>query len=156
MTSQDVTYWPHEFSAPLMRTYLRTLYLRVDRFAVWYSNLAGGAVARPDSTIAHIVAEKSAKRFRPTDELWLVIQSSIRISEMMSDILGVEDFASVPSLEPYVFSRVIVLAFTGAYEWRRGVGWRRLTGETTKADEARFVSFRRSLIMPRRRLGCCG
>jgi hypothetical protein len=116
-----------------MRAYLRTLYLRIDQHSVWHSNLAGGFVARPDATIAAIVAEKSAKRFRPTDELWLVIQSSPRISEMMSDIMGVEDFDSVPNLEPYVF-RVFVLAFTGAYEWERGVGWRKLTGETAQGQ----------------------
>jgi hypothetical protein len=43
-------------------------------FVEWYSNLAAGYVARPDRTIAEIVAEKSAKRFRPVEELWLAIQ----------------------------------------------------------------------------------
>jgi hypothetical protein len=28
-----------------------------------------------------------------------------------------------------VFSRVFVLNYTGAYQWRRGEGWTRLTGE---------------------------
>jgi hypothetical protein len=112
-----------------MQSYLRTLYLRQDRYAVWHSNLAGGFIARPDFTIADIVAEKSGRRFRQADELWLIVQCSPRISEMMSDILGVEDFEAVPSLEPYVFSRVFVLNYTGAYQWRRGEGWTRLTGE---------------------------
>jgi hypothetical protein len=50
---------------------------------------------------------------------------------MMLDIMGVEDFEPVPSLECYAFERVFVFAYTGAYEWRRGVGWRRLTGESS-------------------------
>jgi hypothetical protein len=65
----DLTFGPPSFTTPLMRTFLRTLYLRADQFAEWYSNLAGGYVARPDYTIAAIVADKSGKRFRPTDEL---------------------------------------------------------------------------------------
>jgi hypothetical protein len=89
LQSRDTACWPQAFSTPLMRAYLRTLYLRLDRHAVWHSNLAGGFVGRPDAGIAAIVAEKSRKRFRPADELWLVIQCSPRISEMLSDILGV-------------------------------------------------------------------
>jgi hypothetical protein len=121
-----------------MRKYLRTLYIRKDRFAEWYSNLMGGYVAKPDATIDAIVAKKSGKRFRPADELWLAIQCASRISEMMLDIMGVEDFASVPSPEPCVFSRVLVLAYTGAYEWSRGRGWRRLTGENIDASGPSF------------------
>jgi len=37
-----------------MRAYLRTLYLRVDQYAIWHSNVVGGFVARPDATIAAI------------------------------------------------------------------------------------------------------
>jgi hypothetical protein len=134
LMAEDRVYWPQDFSTRLMREYLSALYLRIDEFAVWHSNLAGGFVARPDATIAEIVAEKSSKTFRPTDELWLVIQASTRISEMVLDIMGVEDFASVPSLEPYRFSRVFLLAYTGAYEWRRGVGWRKLTGDNPRGE----------------------
>jgi hypothetical protein len=54
LTDQDLEYWPPSFSTPLMRTYLRTLYLRKGPFAEWFSNLAGGFVARPDHTIAQI------------------------------------------------------------------------------------------------------
>jgi hypothetical protein len=61
-----------------------------------------------------------------------------RISEMMLDILGVEDFSSVPSLDPFTFSRVFVLAFTGAYEWQRGAGWRKLTGEDIQGSQPSF------------------
>jgi hypothetical protein len=113
-----------------MQTYLRTLYLRRDQYAQWYSNLAGGFVATPGPTIAAIVAEKSADQFRRADELWLVIQCGTRVSEMMLDISGVDDFEAVPSLESYVFERVFVLDYTGAYEWQRGASWRRLTGES--------------------------
>jgi len=113
-----------------MSRFLRTIYLRKDRFAEWHSNLIAGYVARPDRKISGIVAEKSDTRFRPADELWLVIQCGTRISEMMLDLTGVADFAQVPSLESYVFSRVFVLAWTGAYEWQRGAGWRQLTGES--------------------------
>ena len=134
LSSVDLTFWPQSFTAPMMGSFLRTLSLREERYAEWHSNVAAGYVARPDRTIASIVAEKSGKRFCPSDELWLVIQCGTRISEMMLDISGVEDFHSVPNLEPYVFSRVFVLAYTGAYEWRRGVGWRRLTGENKQGQ----------------------
>jgi hypothetical protein len=103
LSSSDLTFWPHSFTAPMMRSFLRTLYLRKDRYAEWHSNLAAGYVDRPDRTIAAIVAEKSAKHFRPADQVWLVIQCGTRISEMMLDIMVVEDFDSVPSLKPYVF-----------------------------------------------------
>jgi hypothetical protein len=138
LSSRSRTFWPASFTAPLMRRFLRTLFLRKDQFAEWHSNLVAGYVARPDQTIAAIVADKSGKRFGPADELWLAIQCGTRVSEMMLDLTGVEDFGSVPSLDGYVFSRVFVLAWTGAYEWRRGTGWRKLTGENT---ESRGLSF---------------
>jgi hypothetical protein len=138
LSSDDVTFWPQTFTAPMMRSFLRTLYLRKGPYAEWYSNLAAGYVARPNQTIAAIVAEKSSKNFRPADELWLAIHCGTRISETMLDIMGVEDFGSVPSLEPYIFSRVFVLAYTGAYEWQRGSGWRRLTGENSQGQGPSF------------------
>jgi hypothetical protein len=148
LTSEDQTYWPPRFPTLLMRAYLRTLYLRTDRHAVWHSNLAGGYVARPDHTIAAIVAEKSGKRFRPADELWLAIQCGTRISEMMLDLMGIEDFAAVPSLDPFVFSRVFVLAFTGAYEWSRVAGWRKLTGENREPQGPSFDELKAVLRDP--------
>jgi hypothetical protein len=87
------------------------------------------------------VAAKSGTKFRPADELWLAIQSSQRISEMVSDLLGVEDFEAVPSLAPYKFSCVFVLAFTGIYQWKRGEGWQKLTGVNR---EERGLSFQAS------------
>jgi hypothetical protein len=148
LASQDREYWRPSFSTPLMQAYLRTLYLRKDRYAEWYTNLAAGYVARPGPTIAEIVAEKSARRFRPVDEIWLAVQCGTRISEMMLDIMDVEDFDAVPSLEPYVFSRVFVLAYTGAYEWRRGTGWRRLTGESLAGQETTFDELKSVLSDP--------
>ena len=84
------------------------------------------------------MAEKSAKQFRPVDELWLAIQCSPRISEIMLELTGVENFDSVPSLESYAFLRVFVLTFTGAYEWRKGEGWRKLTGDSPAAQGPSF------------------
>ena len=148
LNEHDLECWSPSFSSPLMRTYLRTLYLRKDRFAEWYTNLTGGYVARPDQTIAEIVAEKSAKQFRPVDELWLAIQCSTRISEMMLALTGVEDFDSVPSLEPYAFSRVFVFTFTGAYEWRKGEGWRKMTGDSPAAQLPSFDDLNNVLSDP--------
>jgi len=148
LNDKDLECWPLSFSTPLMQTYLRTLYLRKDRFAEWYTNLTGGFVARPDQTIAQIVAEKSAKQFRPVDELWLAIQCSTRISEMMLELTGVEDFDSVPSLEYYAFSRVFVFTFTGAYEWRKGGSWRKLTGDSPAAQGPSFDDLKNVLSDP--------
>jgi hypothetical protein len=131
-----------------MQNYLRTLYLRKDPYAEWYTSLAGGFVARPGPTIAGIAAEKSTTRFRPADEIWLAIQCGTRISEMMLDLMSVEDFDVVPSLEPYAFSRVFVLAYTGAYEWRRGAGWRRLTGESLAGQGPSFHELKSVLSDP--------
>jgi hypothetical protein len=129
LKSSDTDYWPWNFSTPLMCEYLQTLYLRICPHAVWHANFAAGFVALPEtSTIAEIVAEKSRKQFRPADELWLVIQSGTLISEMLLDIQGVEDYSAVKGLEDFQFSRVFVLAFNGAYQWKRGDGWCKLTG----------------------------
>jgi hypothetical protein len=130
LTSTNQEYWPSDFSSSLMQAYLRTICLRKDRHAEWYANLSAGFVAQPGHRIAEIVAGKSTTAFRPADELWLVIQCGMHISDMMLDLNGVEDFEAVPSLEGFVFSRVFVLAYTGAYEWQKGNGWRRLTGES--------------------------
>src|ERR1700730_10103103 len=104
LTSRDLECWPPSFLTPLMQAYLCTLFIRQDQFAEWHSNLAAGYVGLPGHTIAEIVAEKSAKRFRPTDDLWLAIQCGTRISEMMLDIMGVGDFEAVPSLHSCAFS----------------------------------------------------
>lgn len=134
--SQDVDYWPPIVATPLMVEYLQVLYLRVDRYAVWYSNLTGGFVATPATcTIADIVAEKDAKNFRPADELWLAIQCSTRISETLLPI-GANDFDMVPPLDDFRFSRVFVLTFLGVFQWKAGEGWRKLPGEPEQLAKA--------------------
>jgi hypothetical protein len=112
-----------------MNTYLQVLYLRVCPFAEWHSNLTAGFVATPaTSTVVDIVADKSDRQFRPTDELWLAIQCSTRISETLLPI-GTTDFDSVPPLGGFGFSRVFVLTFLGVYQWKSGEGWRKLDGQ---------------------------
>ena len=66
----------------------------------------------------------------------------------MLDIMGVEDFESVPSLHSCAFSRVFVLAYTGAYEWRRDAGWRRLTGESRASQGPSFDDLESALADP--------
>ena len=148
IAEQDREYWPQAFLSPLMQTYLRTLYLRRDRYPEWYTNLTAGYIARPGPTIAEIVAEKSQKQFRPVDELWLAIQCGVRISEMMLDLTGVADFDAVPNLSPFVFSRVFVLAYTGIYEWSRGGSWQKLAGESIQSVAASFDELKNILNDP--------
>ncbi len=148
LSSKNLTFWPQSFTTPLMRKFLRTLFLRHDRYAEWYSSLAFGYVARPGQVIADIVAEKSGKKFRPADEQWLVIQGGARISEMVLDLAGVADFASVPNLDSSAFSRIIVLANTGVYEWQRTSGWRQLTGHGTANPRSNFDELKSVLSDP--------
>ena len=125
----DIDYRQWDFSTPLMCDYLQIICLRTDRHAVWHTNLAAGFVATPaTSTVADIVAAKSGKQFRLTDELWLAIQCSPLISETLLPIEGVADFDSVPPLDGFLFSRVFVLTYLGVYHWKRGGGWCKLTG----------------------------
>jgi hypothetical protein len=129
LSSKDVDYWPPTISTPLMAEYLQALYLRVDQYAVWHSNLIAGFVATPaTSTVADIVADKSARSFRAADELWLAIQCSTRISETFLPI-ATNDFDMVPALDRFRFSRVFVLTYLGVYQWKIGEGWRKLTGD---------------------------
>jgi hypothetical protein len=129
LKTDDTEYWPPSFSAPLMSTYLQALYLRVDPFAHWNSNMTAGFVATATtSTIPSAVTAKSTKKFRPADELWLAIQCSPRISETLLPIDS-SDFSGVGSLEHGRFSRVFVLTFLGVFQWKRNEGWRKLTGE---------------------------
>ena len=43
---------------------------------------------------------------------------------------------------------MFVLAYTGAYEWRRGAGWRRLTGESAAAEGPSFDEMKSVLSDP--------
>ena len=115
-------------SSPLMNRYLERLVLRTDPHAEWYSSLSGGYLARPDeSNISAIVEEKSEKEFQPTNELWLVIHSGTRMSEMTLELDGVEDFRAVVGLDRSKFDRIFVLTYMATYEWARTTGeWRQL------------------------------
>jgi hypothetical protein len=127
----DTDYWPPAFASPLMIKYLRTLCVRRDAFAEWYSSIASGWVGRPDATLAEIVATKAAKTYRHTDELWLAIQCSHRISEIVLPLDGAADFDAVPeltaSLRDGPFAKAYVLAVGGIFEWARSSGWKNLT-----------------------------
>jgi hypothetical protein len=115
-------------SFPLMYRHLDRLVLRTGPYAEWYSNLSFGYLARPnESNISDIVAAKSKKQFRPTDELWLVIHCGTRMSEMTLELDGVEDFRSIHGLGRSKFARVFVLTHIGIYEWSRTTDdWRQL------------------------------
>ena len=78
LTPNDTDYDPrHFFSTPLMSAHLQALYLRICPYAEWKTNLDAGFVATATtSLIPDIVARKSAEQFRPTDELWIAIQST--------------------------------------------------------------------------------
>ncbi len=67
---------------------------------------------------------------------------------MVLDLTGVSDFTSVPSLDGSAFSRVIVLANTGAYEWQRASGWRQLTGQSPGIAGSNFDSLKTVLNDP--------
>jgi hypothetical protein len=111
-------------------------------------DLSAGFVDLPGHTIAEIVAEKSARRFRRADELWLAIQCGPRISETTLDITGVDDFEAVPNLDAGAFSRVFILAYTGVYEWQIGAGWRRLMGESPVDHGSSFDEMKTILTDP--------
>ena len=115
-------------SSPLMHRYLERLFLRTDSHGEWYSNFLGGYVARPnDNNIPDNVEAKSKKKFRPTNELWLVIHCGTRMSETMLELDGVEDFRSIVGLDRSKFDRIFVLTYMGTYEWARTTGdWRQL------------------------------
>jgi hypothetical protein len=115
-------------SSPLMYHYLERLVLRTGPYAEWYSNLSFGYLARPsESNIPDIVKDKSNRRFRSTDELWLVIHCGPGMSEMTLELDGLEDFRSIHGLDRSNFARVFVFTYTGTYEWSRSTGdWKQL------------------------------
>jgi hypothetical protein len=128
LRSEETEYWPPVISTLLMVEYVQVLYLRVDQYATWYSNLIGGFVATAaTSAIPGIVAAKSAKNFRPADELWLAVQCSPRISEMFLPIEA-NEFVMMPPLDGCRFSQIFVLTLA-IYQWKAVEGWRKLTAE---------------------------
>jgi hypothetical protein len=140
---EPISYWGRTLTSPLMSRYLRTLQLCVSNFAEWYSNVAVGWVGLPDSTLASIITAKSAMAFRPTDDLWLAIQCSHRISEIVLPLNGPGDFENVPELTAALlaspFSRVFVLTPAGDFEWDRAYGWHDLSGEQLARGQGRHL-----------------
>lgn len=128
ITAEPTAFWPHEFTSSLMSKYLCTLHLRTSEFAEWYTNITAGWVAKPNSTLANIVSEKAAKIYRPSDELWLLIQCSHRISETVLPLAGVTDLNAVP-LQGGPFSKIYLLSLHGAFEWELPAGWKTLGPE---------------------------
>jgi hypothetical protein len=121
----DTAFWSPQFTSPLMKRYLRTLHLRTCAFAEWYSNITAGWVARPDATLESIVAEKAAKTYRASDELWLVIQCSHRVSETVLPLEGAADLNAI-SVQGGPFAKTYLLTMHGNFEWDRSSGWSNL------------------------------
>ena len=91
-------FWRDEFSFPLMSKYLWAIGLAQYDHGSFNSNLTAGFLdPRPAETIATIVSRKSGKKFRDVNELWLVIYSSGRPSEMVLPINGVSELDTCPS-----------------------------------------------------------
>ena len=112
-----------EFASPLMKKYLHTVVLNRSEFAEWNSSIDAGWVAGVSaSALIGIVAEKAARPYRPSDELWLIIQCSHRISETV--ILSVDDLNAI-SMQGGPFSRLYLLAMDGVFQWDHLTGWTR-------------------------------
>jgi len=129
ITSDFTAFWSHQFTLPLMRKYLRTLYLRKCDFAEWYTNITAGWVARPpNSALADIVSEKAAKTYRHSDELWLIVQCSNHISEIVLPLGCTVDLNTIP-VQRRTFSRVYFFSTRGSFEWEQSSGWKALGPE---------------------------
>jgi hypothetical protein len=107
---------------------------------VWHSNLTAGFVATPaTSTVADTVADKSDRKYRSANELWLAIQCSPRISETLLPI-DVSDLDSIRGSEEFQFARVFMLTFLGVWMWKRMEGWCKLDGNPDLQFTDAFVS----------------
>jgi hypothetical protein len=135
--SDTTAFWSRQFTSPLMKKYLRTLNLRTCEFAEWYSSIDSGWVARPDSTLADIVAKKGAKTYRASDDLWLIIQCSHRISETVLP-LGIDTLNAI-SMQSGPFSKIYLLAMAGVFQWDQLTGWTAI--RLDKRAEATFSTF---------------
>lgn len=101
--------------SPLMMKHLAAILMRQSEHPEWYSNLTAGLIPAPAEIVARIVREKSTKAYRSTDDLWLVIQTSARPSEMVLPVGGSSELNADPNLaraliENEAFSRVSRLA----------------------------------------------
>lgn len=126
-------YSGHEFTTPLMAKYLRDIAANIHEDADWDSNKTSGFIECPAPTISDIVAKKSAlaESYSKMDEMWLLIASSGRPSEMILPVHGVREFdnntALRRELESSSFSKVYVFTSMGLFEWRRLGGWRNVS-----------------------------
>ena len=97
LTTEDTDYDSRHFSTPLMRAHLQALYLQICPYAEWKTNLDAGFVATATtSLVPDIVARKSAKQFRNTNELWIAIHCTTKISGTLLPI----DLSELESLSP--------------------------------------------------------
>lgn len=144
---EDSEFWPGQFSSPLMAKYLRTLIVRTDRFATWYSNITAGWVARPDAALARIVIQKSSRTYRSAEHLWLVIETTPRISETCLPLGGGADLQAVPELATVLrdspFERGFLFTSSGILQWTHADGWVELApahvDEAPSLDELKGV-----------------
>jgi hypothetical protein len=128
--NEYVDFWRGEITSSLMSKYLKDIVLRRCERGQWDSNMTAGFIAVPAETISRIVTEKSAKQYRPADELWLVIEGSHRPSEMILAIRGVSELNASPDLLENLtaspFSRVYAFTAMGLFRWdRNGAKWLR-------------------------------
>jgi hypothetical protein len=115
-------FWRYTFSSPLMSKYLWAIGLAKYDQGSFDSNLtAGFLVPRPAETIAAIVSGKSGKKFRAVNELWLVIHSSGRPSEMVLPINGASELDTCPRLQEVLeiccFSKLFIFTALGLLGW---------------------------------------
>jgi hypothetical protein len=118
-----VEFWRPSFASPLMKQYLQAIVLRRSERSEWDSNLTAGFVDPPADIIAKIVADKSAKTYRPADEFWLVIADSGQPSEMILPIAGISEFNARLQLRKNLaispFARVYAFTAMGLFCWDR-------------------------------------
>lgn len=130
INDEYVDFWRGEITSSLMSKYLKDIVLRRCEHGHWDSNITAGFIAVPAETISRIVTEKSAKQYRPADELWLVIEGSHRPSEMILAIRGVSELNASPDLLENLtespFSRIYAFTAMGLFRWdRNGAKWLR-------------------------------
>jgi hypothetical protein len=122
-------YSRYQFTSPLMVKYFRDILVNIHKDGEWNSNKEFGFVNRPATTIAGIIGGKArkVKSYRKTDEIWLVIQRSGRLSETVLPIGGITEFNENPELRDKLtngpFSRVYVFTAMGLFQWDRLGGW---------------------------------
>ncbi|MGA8649983.1 MAG: hypothetical protein WB677_05065, partial [Xanthobacteraceae bacterium] len=90
---------------------------------------AGFVATATTSLIPDIVTRKTVKQFRPTDELWIAIHCTTKISGTLLaiDLSGFDPLSA--ALTASKFDRAFVLTIIGSHQWKRGEGWRKVTGK---------------------------